>query len=84
MSVFIIEKMKGDVYLTPKEIIEKYPDLIVKFNWTVTDLGHILKCRIIDGYYDRGKRNSMIKESSLKRLIQYLNANLDSQKISTV
>ena len=83
MNVFNNEKLKGENYLTPKEIIEKYPDLILKFNWTVTDLGNILKCRIIDGYYDRGKRNSMIKESSLKRLIEYLNNNLDSQKIRT-
>ena len=79
----IIDNKKGDIYLTPKEAIERYPDLIAKFNWTAIDLGHILKCRIIDGYYDRGKRNSMIKESSLKRLIAFLNANLDSQKIST-
>ena len=70
-------------YLTPKEIIEKYPDLTFKFNWTPADLGQILKCKIIEGYYDRGRRNSMIKESSLKRLIEFLNTNLDSQKIRT-
>ena len=75
--------MIGENYLTPKEIIEKYPDLILKFNWTPADLGHILKCKSIEGYYDRGRRNSMIKESSLKRLIEFLNANLDSQKIRT-
>lgn len=79
-----IDMMKGEYYLTPKEVVEKYPDLILKFNWTAADLGHILKCRIIDGYYDRGKRNSMIKESSLKRLIKFLNENLDSQKIRTI
>jgi len=79
----VILRQKGDNYLTPQEVIEKYPDLIYKYNWTVKDLGHFLKCRIIDGYYDRGKRSSMIKETSLRKLIAFLNSNLDSQKIQT-
>lgn len=75
--------MKGvkAVHLTPQEILEKYPELGAKFNWTESDLGTILKCRILDGYYDRSKRNSMIKESSLKRLIEYTNTVLESQKV---
>ena len=72
-----------ETYLTPKEIIETYPELIVKFNWTANDLGNFFKCRIIDGYYDRGKRNSMIQISSLRRLVEYVNKNLDSKKIQS-
>ena len=68
-------------YLTPLEIMDKYPQLAVKFNWTANDLGILLKCRILEGYYDRSKRNSMINEASLKRLISYVNGILESQKV---
>ena len=66
-----METLREEVYLTPKEVIAKYHDLTLKYNWTVNDLGDILKCKLIDGYYDRGKRHSMIKESSLMRLIKF-------------
>jgi hypothetical protein len=72
-----------EMFLTPMEILEKYPDLRLKFNFTTSDLGVILKCKVVDGYYDRTKRNSMIKESSVMRLIDFLNSSLDSQKIKT-
>lgn len=75
------KKEEVEVYLTPLEILEKYPALAGKFNWTASDLGTILKCRILDGYYDRSKRNSMIKESSLKGLVEYINSVLESQKV---
>jgi hypothetical protein len=83
MSVEVEKSTKRETYLTPKEIIETYPELIVKFNWTANDLGSFFKCRIIDGYYDRGKRNSMIQISSLRRLVEYVNKNLDSKKIQS-
>ena len=83
MSI-INDNTQTDAHLTPREAIQKYPDLIKKFNWTTSDLGDMLKCKIIDGYYDRGRRNSMIRESSLKRLMIFVNANLDLQKVGTI
>lgn len=78
----MFNRKNEEVFLTPQEILEKYPELNFKFNWNTSDLGTILKCKILDGYYDRGKRSSLIKESSLKRLIEFTNTILDSQKVN--
>ncbi|MDO9186237.1 MAG: hypothetical protein Q7W13_09520 [Bacteroidia bacterium] len=72
-----IEKM----YLTPNEILEKYPILNLKYNWGTLDLGTMLKCKILDGHYDRSKRVGVIKESSLLKLIEYINDSIEDQKV---
>lgn len=77
----MIRKSIGELYLTPQEIIEKYPDLAMKFNWGTSEIGTILKCKILDGYYDRGRRMSLIKESSLIKLIRFVNDSIEAQKI---
>ena len=66
-------------YLTPKEIFEKYPDLTIKFNWTKNDIGAFVRNKLLSGYYSRNKRASMIEESSLVRLIEYVNNTLEEQ-----
>ena len=70
-----------DIYLTPKEVLEKYPVLSLKYNWGTLDLGTMLKCKILDGYYDRKKRVGVIKESSLVKLIEYINNTIEDQKL---
>lgn len=68
-------------YLTPNEVLEKYPILNLKYNWGTLDLGTMLKCKILDGHYDRSKRVGVIKESSLLRLIEYINGTIEDQKV---
>lgn len=68
-------------YLTPNEVLEKYPILNVKYNWGTLDLGTMLKCKILDGHYDRSKRVGVIKESSLLKLIAYINDSIEDQKV---
>jgi hypothetical protein len=70
-----------ETYLTPGEVLTNYPDLPKNLNWTASDLGRLVKCYVLEGYYDRKRRTSMIRESSLKRLISYVNETIDSQKI---
>jgi len=70
-----------EIYLTPNEILEKYPILNFKYNWGTLDLGTMLKCKILDGYYDRSKRVVVIKESSLLKLIEYINTSIEDQKV---
>lgn len=67
------------MYLTPKEIFEKYPELNTKFNWNNSDLGVFMKNKLVTGYYSRNKRVTMIDENSLLRLIKYVNATLEEQ-----
>lgn len=67
------------MYLTPKEIFEKYPDLKIKFNWTQSDIGVFMRNKLLSGYYSRNKRASMIEESSLLNLIKYVNGLLEEQ-----
>lgn len=71
----------GENYLTPIEVLEKYPILNLKYNWGTLDLGTMLKCKILDGHYDRSKRVGVIKESSLLRLINYINDSIEEQKV---
>lgn len=68
-----------NIYLTPKEIFEKYPDLKIKFNWTQSDIGLMMRNKLLSGYYSRNKRTSMIEESSLLNLIKYVNSLLEDQ-----
>jgi hypothetical protein len=67
------------IYLTPKEIFEKYPELKIKFNWTQSDIGLMMRNKLLSGYYSRNKRASMIEESSLLNLIKYVNSLLEDQ-----
>ncbi len=67
------------IYLTPKEIVEKYPDLTFKFNWTESDIGFFMRTKLLSGYYSKNKRASMIEENSLLNLIKYVNCLLEDQ-----
>ena len=69
-------------YLSPSELIEKYPEVATKFNWSARELGLFLKCKLLDGYYDRRKRCAMIKENSFLQLVHFVNGLIDSQKIN--
>lgn len=71
-----------EIYLTPNEVLEKYPILNLKYNWGTLDLGTMLKCKILDGHYDRSKRVGVIKESSLLKLVEYINDAIEDQKIT--
>lgn len=67
------------IYLTPKEVFAKYPDLKIKFNWTESDIGVFMRNKLLSGYYSRNKRASMIEENSLLNLIKYVNGVLEEQ-----
>ncbi len=69
-------------YLTPKEIFSKYPELKTKLNWSKSDLGHLVRSKLLIGYYNRNRRSSMIEEGSLQELIQFINSSLETQKIT--
>lgn len=56
------ENNSEETYLTPTEILEKYPILNLRYNWGTLDLGTMLKCKILDGHYDRSKRVGVIKD----------------------
>lgn len=68
-------------YLTPSQIIEKYPELEQKFGWTAKDMGLFLKNKLLQGHYNHSSRKSMIKEDSIIRLIAFANEQIDKQKV---
>jgi hypothetical protein len=68
-------------FLTPTEVIEKYPELADKFGWNPKDIGIFFKCRLLLGYFDPSFRKSMIKEESIKRLVHFVNEQLEKQKV---
>jgi hypothetical protein len=55
-SFMLKENNSAEIYLTPNEVLEKYPVLNLKYNWETLDLGTMLKCKVLDGHYDRSKR----------------------------
>ena len=69
-------------YLSPTELIVKYPEVTAKFNWSSRELGLFLKCKPLDGYYDRRKRTALIKEPSFVQLVRFVNQVIDGQKIT--
>lgn len=68
--------------ITPKEALDKFPDLQSKLNCKTQDIGVFLRCRLLRGYYDGKKRVAMIEEQSLMDLIKFANDSLDKQKAS--
>lgn len=68
-------------YLTPSQVIEKYPELEQKFGWSAKDLGVFLKNKLLQGHYNHSSRKSMIREDSLRKLIRFANDQIDNQKV---
>ena len=68
-------------YLSPSDIIEKFPVLENKLNIGASEIGLFLKCKLLIGFYDRTKRVAMIDEQSVIELVQYINKKIDEQKI---
>ena len=61
--------------------MEQHPNLETKFGWTAKHLGIFLKCKLLTGYYHTYLRVSMIELNSLYKLIEFTNAQLDTQKV---
>ena len=73
--------MSKNPYLSPSEIIEKYPVLEKKLNIGASEIGLFLKCKLLSGFYDRTKRVAMIEEQSVIDLVNYINNKIEEQKI---
>jgi len=76
-----MKKAPQIIYLTPADVIEKYPELFFKHNWSPNVIGSLLKSSLLKGYYDRSRRSSMIEETSVLELIEFINQKIESQKI---
>ena len=59
-------------YLSTDELLKKYPEITNRFSWTKKNLGFFMRNKILTGYYIRNKRTTMILESSLLELIQFM------------
>jgi hypothetical protein len=70
------------MYLTPTQLMEKYPDVHHKLNWTASDIGTLMRSKLITGYYSRNKRVTMVEECSLLHLIAFANTVLDHQLLT--
>ena len=69
-------------YLSPTEVIKKYPELERKHNWTVSLVGYLLQSNLLKGYYDRAKKTPLVEENSVLQLIRFLNHSIEAQKVS--
>ena len=69
----------NETYLTPAQVIERYPDLKANFGWNASKIGLFYKSKLLSGYDDASLKKSYIKLSSLMELIQYVNRRLEGQ-----
>ena len=69
------------VYLTPKEAIERFPQLVVTHGIDARILGILLKHHILWGHYNTSDNVAMIQEDSLLYFIDFLNSLLARQHI---
>lgn len=68
--------MKSKSYreqLTPAEVIQEYPELYDKLNWTARDIGIFVSKGLLDGLFDRKKRVSFVDTRSIKNLVEFMN-----------
>jgi len=72
------------VYLTPAQVIEKYPELEKMFGWSAKEIGMFLKSRLLQGYHNHSLKKSMIEEDSIGNLVNFANALIEMQKVTTV
>jgi hypothetical protein len=75
---------KKMVYLTPTQVIEKYPELEITFGWSAKEMGMFLKNGLLHGYYNHSLRKSMIKEDSIEELVEYANNQLEKMKAKII
>ena len=68
-------------YLTPREVLDKYPQLEEIHGMTEHTIGILLKHHVLWGRYETGKRFCLIKESSVIQFIKYLDNSLEQMKI---
>ena len=74
-------KLPHIYYLSPTEVIKKYPELKHKHNWNVSLVSYLLQCNLLKGYYDRAKKTPLVEENSVLQLIGYLNNSIEEQKV---
>lgn len=75
-----IELKKPNRRLSPTECIEEYPELNIKLNWLPQDIGRLVRMKLLDGYV-LSEGGSIVKEESLRILIQHINSQSDKNKI---
>jgi hypothetical protein len=68
-------------YLTPREVLDKYPQLEDIHGMSEHTIGTLLKIHVLWGRYETGKRFCLIKESSVVRFIKYMDDGLEEMKI---
>ena len=72
---------KGGAYLTPQEVLERYPALREFHGMSEQTIAMLMKHHVLWGMYDNGKRLPLIREKSVQHFIKYLNESLDSHRI---
>ena len=60
-------------FLTPTEVIEEFPELNDKLGWTNKDIGIFYAKGLLKGRYCYRQNKAMIKVSSLRPLIVFVN-----------
>ena len=69
-----------DEYLTPDEVLERYPCLKEDFNWNTGTPGYLHSIGLLHGNYLKGRRMMLISLSSLKALLKFLKDDLQGRQ----
>jgi hypothetical protein len=66
-----------DEYLTPDEVLHRFPCLKTDFNWDNSTPGYLHSVGLLHGKYLKGRRMMLIQLDSLKRVIAYYKNELE-------
>ena len=65
-------KSDGDDFLSPEELIEKYPKAH-RLNWTRETIGVFYWSGLLEGYFVKKLKKCFIREKSFRDLMRYAN-----------
>jgi hypothetical protein len=67
-------------FLTPSQVLEKYPELKTKVKLSPNDIGALYTYKVLNGYVSSSKK-TYICEQSVIDLIDFINVRLEKNKI---
>jgi hypothetical protein len=69
-----------DEYLTPDEVLDRFPCLKDDFNWNTGTPGYLHSIGLLHGNYLKGRRMMLISLNSLKKLIAFIKQDLEGKQ----
>jgi|GEM_PF-1094841 len=68
-------------HMTPEEIMEEYPEIGRKWNWTASKIGTFYSAKLLLGHRNGKENKALIVERSFQELVEYVNGIQEKMKL---